>query len=311
VNGAQFPRWGGKCFRGANRDGLLHDCTSTFCIALLTALLLIPSAARGEVCRSRKYPELVLDVEVVRNAEAFLDEARTNYAVAISSSFRSYDKQAELYRAWLARGGKGNPAAKPGRSRHEAGFAFDLNRLADLTFIHWDRLLSAGERFGFEYLLGDFPGEGTQKFDWPHFQADPRDYGLTLSQALAKNKVPPQPIGDCVWRPDLSVAAQDYLRQITVGNAKLSRAQGTGRKPTYLDATITNHGTQIIRELELRVELHDSLGGILQVRFLHPPGLNRRTLKPAATLQVHLLFARVYDFWMDGKICVRPTYVAW
>src|ERR1700730_6099101 len=132
--------------------------------------------AWGSVCRSTKYPTLVLDTNVMRNAEGFIAEIPEKYHVTINSSFRSYGDQELLYERWLARGKTGIPAAKPGTSRHEAGFAFDLNRLQGLTFNQWNGVLNAGARYGFAYLLGDFPGEGTQKFDWPHFQANPLDY---------------------------------------------------------------------------------------------------------------------------------------
>lgn len=41
----------------------------------------------------------------------------------VIAGFRSYEEQLRLYNLWLA--GKGNPAAKPGTSWHEFGFAVD------------------------------------------------------------------------------------------------------------------------------------------------------------------------------------------
>ena len=37
----------------------------------------------------------------------------------VVSGYRSYDKQKQLYDAWLRRGKTGLPAAKPGTSKHE------------------------------------------------------------------------------------------------------------------------------------------------------------------------------------------------
>jgi len=43
----------------------------------------------------------------------------------VTSTYRSFDQQDRLYRAWLARGKRGLPAARPGLSTHEYGAAFD------------------------------------------------------------------------------------------------------------------------------------------------------------------------------------------
>lgn len=46
--------------------------------------------------------------------------------ISVTSTFRSRAQQEELYRAWLARGRRGLPAAVPGTSTHEFGYAVDL-----------------------------------------------------------------------------------------------------------------------------------------------------------------------------------------
>lgn len=50
---------------------------------------------------------------------------KTGKKLVITSAFRSYEKQAQLYARWKA--GKGNLAAPPGRSLHEKGLAIDIN----------------------------------------------------------------------------------------------------------------------------------------------------------------------------------------
>lgn len=48
--------------------------------------------------------------------------------LVVTSSFRSSSKQEKLYRKWLS-GESQIPAAPPGRSLHQYGFAFDLARI--------------------------------------------------------------------------------------------------------------------------------------------------------------------------------------
>lgn len=68
---------------------------------------------------------------------------RTGKKLIITSAYRSSEKQAKLYALYLA--GKGNLAAKPGRSLHEKGLAIDINPP------QVDQLISMGilGKFGF------------------------------------------------------------------------------------------------------------------------------------------------------------------
>lgn len=155
---------------------------------LAATLASIPlSGLRAQVCESTKYPKLILDKDIMPDAEAFLDEALSRYHLTINNSFRSNQEQRKLYSTWIADGKRGNPVAEPGKSRHESGFAMDLNGLQKLTFNDWNNLLNTAERHGFNYLLGDFSGEGNQRFDWPHFEADPTRFGKTLQEAIDRN----------------------------------------------------------------------------------------------------------------------------
>ncbi|MBC7911352.1 MAG: D-alanyl-D-alanine carboxypeptidase family protein [Pyrinomonadaceae bacterium] len=78
------------------------------------------------------------------------DEAlQDNINLAIESAFRTFARQANLRRLFEA--GKGNPAAKPGRSDHQHGQAFDLNTHHDKFDGDpiYDWLKMNGPRLGF------------------------------------------------------------------------------------------------------------------------------------------------------------------
>lgn len=60
----------------------------------------------------------------VRAFLSWLDEIGVPYTV--TSTRRSYEEQRRLYEDWLARGKRGLPAAPPGQSTHELGYAMDL-----------------------------------------------------------------------------------------------------------------------------------------------------------------------------------------
>jgi len=242
----------------------------------------------------------------MRNAEAFLDQVSQLYAVSINNSFRSRREQQELYDRWIAGGRKGNPVAKPGKSRHEKGFAFDLNRLQMLTFNEWNNVLNLGEQFGFEYLLGDFPGEGSQKFDWPHFQANPAEYDLTADK-VSLDQGGDESIKDCPWKAELSTEEKQHLENLEVTNPHFSVGKH-GQTLTYIQVKVANRSNRSATKLELRAELYDSLGKILLVRMLHPTELQARYLESAEERSLHVLFGNVHDFWKDGALHVRVTY---
>ena len=54
-------------------------------------------------------------------------QAVTGKSATITSGVRDYQKQKDLYDAWIAGGKKGNPVAPPGTSKHETGMAVDIN----------------------------------------------------------------------------------------------------------------------------------------------------------------------------------------
>lgn len=84
----------------------------------------------------------------VKTARAFekLRGAAANDGIelVIWSGFRTYERQAELYKRWRA--GEGNLAAKPGYSNHQSGRALDL-MVDDEQVYNW--LVKNARRYGF------------------------------------------------------------------------------------------------------------------------------------------------------------------
>lgn len=73
-----------------------------------------------------------LDQRAKPIADAFIRALkRAGIRVIVTSTRRSLDKQAQLYRNYLA-GKSKYPAAPPGQSTHGAGLAFDLNLVPPL-----------------------------------------------------------------------------------------------------------------------------------------------------------------------------------
>lgn len=111
-------------------------------------------------------------------ADAFLKmksaAAAQGINLTLSSSYRSYEKQAYLYK--LYKEGKGNLAAPPGTSKHEKGLAIDVANgipwvQANARKFGWKATV-AGESWHFEYLGGggipaQFSAASQQRMSYP------------------------------------------------------------------------------------------------------------------------------------------------
>ena len=123
--------------------------------------------------------EFLLDDTISDRVEALLRRASSEgIPVTVNEAFRTRQQQQDL---WDARATNPNLVARPGTSRHESGFAIDVDvrrmtptqdsRFAELATLH-----------------GLMPFEPRKK-DPPHFQADPRRNGYnSLNEAIRTNQ---------------------------------------------------------------------------------------------------------------------------
>jgi RHS repeat-associated protein len=101
--------------------------------------------------------------------------------VTITSGFRSTQHQADMYRAWLASGKRGNPVGRPGHSGHNSGQAIDI-RTSGMNAAQRSLLGQLGRQNGLPYAGAVDP---------VHFGAgfgNPVDQGL-----VAENNANPNP----------------------------------------------------------------------------------------------------------------------
>ena|SRR5579863_113176 len=128
-------------------------------------LTLVLAAVRAEARTATGYhngEKVKIKVVSVGGAEAEVHTAiaframakaasRAGIDLRIRSGFRSFEKQAHLYKEY--RRGEGNLAAKPGFSNHESGRALDLY-ITDYNVYDW--LEHHGAQYGFHRTV---PGE--------------------------------------------------------------------------------------------------------------------------------------------------------
>jgi LAS superfamily LD-carboxypeptidase LdcB len=123
------------------------------------------------------------DVEV-RTAKAFRVMAKAarkkGVTLSIRSGFRSYAKQAKLYKQY--RRGEGNLAAPPGYSNHESGRALDLY-VTDHKAFDW--LQEHARTYGFHRTV---PGEA---WHWEYLGDEDKD-AIARPERKTKRKKPKQ-----------------------------------------------------------------------------------------------------------------------
>jgi hypothetical protein len=91
-----------------------------------------------------------ITVETIEPYFRLVDEAaQVNLQIGIESGFRTYAKQKALYDGYIAHKPGFNLAAKPGRSNHQHGQAFDLNTRGFDGHPIYDWLKQNGPRLGF------------------------------------------------------------------------------------------------------------------------------------------------------------------
>jgi len=114
---------------------------------------------------------VLVDKKIAGRVNGFLKEIEEGkIPVTINNSFRTMAEQQDLYDK---RDENSNPVAKPGTSRHESGFAIDLNGVSTLTDRQKKDLNTAAEDNGFSPLDGDPP----------HFESDPIEAGYKNRKA--------------------------------------------------------------------------------------------------------------------------------
>nr|WP_275672469.1 RHS repeat-associated core domain-containing protein [Thermomonas alba] len=108
----------------------------------------------------------LIDQKIAGNLANFVSEMQ---AAGINTTFnyvfRTTEEQTKL---WNDRHNNSNPVARPGTSRHESGFAFDIN-ISRLPVSQQQQLINIANKNGFFRLPN---GK-----DPPHFEADPIKHG--------------------------------------------------------------------------------------------------------------------------------------
>ena len=120
-------------------------------------------------------------------ATELIDKCKVEHIqIAIIQTYRTFEEQAKIYSQGRTSSGKIVTNAKPGRSYHNYGLAFDVGVIENKKFTwageKFDKVGKLGKELGLEWG-GDFH----KLIDKPHFQYT---FGLTIKDLLSGKKPP-------------------------------------------------------------------------------------------------------------------------
>jgi hypothetical protein len=111
-------------------------------------------------------------------------------------------------------------------------------------------------------------------------------------------------------RPTLSEEQKAYLPLLEFSDARMSAAQNfLGDTVTYLDARVTNKGTKVVRQLDLRLEFVDTLNQVVLRETGRPVTARTAPLKPGESRAFRVTFEHMPADWNLGPPAITPTFV--
>jgi hypothetical protein len=108
----------------------------------------------------------------------------------------------------------------------------------------------------------------------------------------------------------MTASEKAYVSEIEVSAAQMSAAtNGIGTSLYYLDAQISNKGTEIVRQVDLNLTFMDPFGDVVSRQMEHAVTPATPPLKPGQTKPLHFVFERLPDAWNQGppKIAVSSV----
>jgi hypothetical protein len=108
----------------------------------------------------------------------------------------------------------------------------------------------------------------------------------------------------------MTPAEKAYLSKIEVDNARMSAAtNGIGTNFYYLDAQISNKGTESVRQVDLSLTFMDPFGDVVYRQAEHAITPATPPLKPGQPRPLHFVFERLPDAWNQGPPKITASRV--
>lgn len=108
----------------------------------------------------------------------------------------------------------------------------------------------------------------------------------------------------------MTADAKAYLPDIAITGAKMSAAKNfLGDTVTYLDARVTNQGSQLVRRVDLQLEFFDMLNQVVLRDAAHPISARTPPLRPGETRAFRVSFEHMPVDWNQAPPAITVKYV--
>jgi hypothetical protein len=111
-------------------------------------------------------------------------------------------------------------------------------------------------------------------------------------------------------RPVLSAEQKAYLPSFAFGDLRMSAAANfLGDTLTYLDGSVTNSGSKVVRRLDVELNFVDVLNQVVLRETAHPLADRATPLQPGETRAFRVAFEHMPVDWNQAPPAVKAVYV--
>jgi hypothetical protein len=133
---------------------------------------------------------------------------------------------------------------------------------------------------------------------------------LVAVWVLQQHHAASRPASAGAGRPVLSAEQKAYLPSFAIGDLRMTAAANfLGDTVTYLDASVTNQGSKVVRRLDVELNFVDVLNQVVLRETAHPLADRAAPLQPGETRAFRVAFEHMPVDWNRVPPTARAVYV--
>jgi len=133
---------------------------------------------------------------------------------------------------------------------------------------------------------------------------------LVAVWVLQQHRAASRPASAGAGRPVLSAAQNAYLPALAIGDLRMTAAANfLGDTVTYLDGSVRNQGSKVVRRLDVELNFVDVLNQVVLRETAHPLADRAAPLQPGETRAFRVAFEHMPVDWNQVPPSARAVYV--
>ena len=133
--------------------------------------------------------------------------------------------------------------------------------------------------------------------------------GVVAVLVTYQHEVATRPATAAATRAPMPSDQKAYLSTLTFGEFHMSAAANfLGHTETYLDGSISNPGTKVVRNLEVELNFVDTLNQVVLRESVHPLADHANVLQPGETHAFRVTFEHMPMDWNQAPPMAKVVY---